>query len=466
MKTAEDSATSVATAVQRVAAYAANLTFEDLTKLTVTRARQVVLDTLGTALGGYPTHLGRLAVEYAATMQPGDEATLIADGRKSTMEGAAWANAVMAKHLGMDDSHRVCGHVAAELVPVVLALGEKLRLDGRRAIVALAAGYDTFAVIEPAVRAAQRARGLDHKGQAGTLASAITAGVAMGLDAERLAHALALAMDMACGTEQYVWDAGLCDTKDLLAGYGARNGMYAASLAAFGFRGPPGALDGPYGYFHAFGDGYDPACLEPLGRRFALAETGFKPHAGCRHVHACVDATLELLKAGKPDLKDIVAIEVGTYKSAMTPDFRVNYHPENEGQAGFSLPVAVSVALVRGSWYREDIEAYDEPEIRRLRHLVKVYLDEEIEAAYPEKNGCVVRVRTKDGKEYTGRVDYAKGEPENMLTDEEFEAKFRRLVGDLLPPSRVDRILEMTASLEDVPDLGELVRLTVRGDAQ
>ncbi|MGQ9583863.1 MAG: MmgE/PrpD family protein [Anaerolineae bacterium] len=449
-------------AVQKIADHAAALRFEDLTDLTIARARQVVLDTLGTALGGYPSPLGRLAVEYAATMQPGDEATLVADGRRSTVEGAAWANAVMAKHLGMDDSHRTCGHVAAELVPVVLALGEHLRLNGRQVITALAAGYDAFAAIQPFVSEPQRARGLDHKGQAGTLASSITAGVAMGLDAGKMAHALALSMDMACGTEQYVWDAGLCDTKDLLAGYAARNGIYAARLADFGFRGPPGALDGPYGYYHAFGAGYDPAYLEGIGRRFALADTGFKPHAGCRHVHACVDATQELLKAGRPPLEEIVSIEVGTYQEAMTPDFRVNYHPENEGQAGFSLPVTVSVVLARGSWYREDIEAYDEPEIRRLRHLVKVYLDQEIEAAYPAKNGCVVRVRTREGRQYEGRVDYAKGEPENMLTDAEFEAKFRRLVGDLLPELRIVRILEAASRLEELEDVGELVRLTVR----
>ncbi len=449
-------------AVQTIANHAATLRFEDLTDLTITRARQVALDTLGTALGGYPSPLGRLAAEYAATMQPGGEATLVADGRRSTVEGAAWANAVMAKYLGMDDSHRTCGHVAAELVPVALALGEHFRLNGRRVITALAAGYDVFAAIQPFVSEPQRVRGLDHKGQAGTLASSITAGVAMGLGAGKMAHALALSMDMACGTEQYVWDAGLCDTKDLLAGYAARNGIYAARLADFGFRGPPGALDGPYGYYHAFGAGYDPAYLDAMGRRFALAETGFKPHAGCRYVHACVDATQELLKAGRPPLDEIVLIDVGTYREAMTPDFRVNYHPENEGQAGFSLPVTVSVVLARGSWYREDIEAYDEPEIRRLRHLVKVYLDEELEAAYPAKNGCVVRVQTRDGRQYEGRVDYAKGEPENRLTDAEFEAKFRRLVGDLLPEHRIVRLLEAVSRLEELEDVGELVRLTIR----
>jgi len=47
-------------AVEKIATYAANLQFEDLTELTVTRARQVVLDTLGTALGGYQFRLGCL----------------------------------------------------------------------------------------------------------------------------------------------------------------------------------------------------------------------------------------------------------------------------------------------------------------------------------------------------------------------------------------------------------------------
>ncbi|MCC7446726.1 MAG: MmgE/PrpD family protein [Anaerolineae bacterium] len=447
-------------AVARIARYAANLTYDDLTDDVIIRARQIILDTIGTALGGYQTRLGKLAADFGAQMCPGDEASLIADGRRSTVEGAAWANGVMAKFLGMDDSHRTCGHVAAELVPVVLALGEQRQLSGKQLITALAVGYDVMDAIQPAVSKWQRERGLDHKGQAGTLASAVTAAVAMGLNEEKIAHALALAMDMASGTEQYVYDAGFCDTKDLLAGYAARNGMYAAKLADFGFQGPPGALDGPYGYFHAFGPGYDPAFLDNLGKKFALAETAFKPHAGCRQVHSCVDATQELLKAGRPNLDDITAIEVGIYHKAMTPSFRVNYAPETVGQAGFSLPVTVSVVLTHGSWYREDIEIYDAPEARRLRQLVKVYLDEAIEAAYPAKNGCVVRITTRDGQHYAGRVDYAKGEPENMLTEAEFAHKFRYLTGNLLPPERIDELMEKVSRLEQLNHVDELIRLT------
>ena len=448
------------TAVQKIGAYAANRTFDDLCDLTITRARQVTLDTLGTMLGGYQTPLGQLAADYAASMGTGDAATLVGDGRGSDIESAALANAVMGKFLGMDDSHSTGGHVASQLVPAALALGENLSLTGEQYITALAVGYDVMDLIQPVVSDWQRERGLDHKGQAGTLAAAATAAVAMNLNAEQCAHAIALAMDMACGTEQYVWDAGACDTKDLLAGYGARNGIQAAKMAQFGFRGPPGALDGEYGYFHAFGPGWDEGIMQRLDTG-ALARTGFKPHAGCRHVHSCVDATHDLLSRSQPDLNAIQSIEVDSYLDAITPDFRVNYTPQNVGQAGFSLPVTVSIILTRGSWFRDDIDAYDTPEAKRLRGLVKVGLDEAIQAEHPGKNGCEVRIKTKDGTQYMGRVEYAKGEPQNMLTEAEFEAKFRALVGDFLPDAQIRHLLDACNGLEAIDDMGELLRLTV-----
>ncbi len=448
------------TAVSICGEFVAKRRYEDLSDLAITRARQVTLDFIGTMLGGCQTELGELAANYAAQMQPGADATIVGDGRRSTVEGAAWANATMGKFLGMDDSHRTAGHVASQLAPVALTLGEHLGLSGEQYILALAVGYDVMEMVHSAVDSWQRERGLDHKSQAGTFGSAATAAKAMGLSPEKTTNALALAMDMACGTEQYVWDAGSCDTKDLLAGYGARNGIYAAKMADFGFRGPPGALDGEYGYFHAFGPGYDPAFLDALDGE-ALARTGFKPHAGCRHVHSCVDATHDLLRSGRPDLDAITSIEVDTYLEAITPAFRVNYQPQTVGQAGFSLPVTVSVILTRGNWFREDIETFDEPEQRRLRQLVKVGLDEEIQAGHPLTNGCEVRIATEDGSQYKGRVEYAKGEPENMLTDIEFEEKFRYLVGQLLPPDQIANILDRVDQLEHLADVSELVQLTV-----
>ncbi|MCY3944854.1 MAG: MmgE/PrpD family protein [Anaerolineaceae bacterium] len=446
-------------AVDIIAAHAAQRRYKDLSEQTVTRARQVLLDTLGTTLGGYQTRLGRLTADYAAYRYPGEAATLVADGRGSTLEGAAWANGTMSKILGMDDTSRLSGHVASELVPVVLAQGEHLQLNGRQLITALAVGYDVFDAIQPAVWDWQRERALDHKSHVGSMAAAVTAAVAMGLDQEAIGNALALAMDMASGTEQYVPDAGYCDSKDLLAGLGARNGIFAASLAASGFRGPPGALDGPYGYFHAFGPGFDPSTLEDLGKHQGLAQTGFKPHAGCRHVHSCVDATQALMKSnGRLDLDAIAAIEIDSYPLAITPENRVNPEPGTAELAGYSLPVTVAVVLQRGSWYRADIDAcWDDPLTHRLRRLVKIGLDEQLVAA--DSNGCEVRVTMRDGAEYRGRVEYALGEPENMLDEAQFEGKFRYLAGDLLPEAQIAGLIDACGRLEELDDVGRLLRL-------
>lgn len=447
-------------AVAKIAHHAAALTFDELSATTVLRARQTVLDTLGTTLGGLQTELGERSAEFAATIHPGSEASLIGDGRRSTVEGAAFANAVNSKHLGMDDSHRTAGHVAAELVPVALAIGEAQRLSGRDVIRALSAGYDVFDAIQPNVKRYQREKGLDHKGQAGTMASAVTAAMLMGLDADGIGNALALSMDMASGTEQYVYDAGHCDTKDLLAGFAARSGIYAARLAAFGFRGPPGALDGAYGYYHAFGDGYDPSYLSGIGTRQSLAENGFKPHAGCRHVHGGVDCAQQILAQGPIDLDAIESIEIGSYAGAVTPEFRADPNPPTMGLAGFSLPAAVAVTLLRGGWYREDIDHFTDPGAQALMRRTSVYLDEAIEAAYPQKNGTVVRLRMNDGSLREGRVEYAKGEPENMLSEEEFEVKFRRLVGQLLSDGQIRGIIDACNRLETLDDIGTLVRMT------
>ena len=451
---------TAAKAVERVAEYAAQLRFTDLSELAVHRARQVVLDWLGVAIGGYKSPLGQLTADYAARMRAGDEAILVGDGRRSSLEGAAWANATMSCILGMTETHRLCGHVATQVVPTALAIAEHRHLNGRQLITAIAAGYDMARNVQPFVKNAQRVRGLDHKGQVGTLASAITAGVGLGLNQGKMANALALAADMACGTEQYAFDAGLCDTEGLLAGYGASNGITAAKMADFGFRGPPGALDGDYGYYHAFGDGYDPAYLDSLGQSFAVADTGFKKHSGCRCVHACADATLDLVSKGLPPIDQISSIEVGTYESAVTPAFRVNYNPETADAAGYSLPVTVAMIITRQSFYREDIEAYNDPVVRQLMALVKVARDEDIDRDYPQTMGCVVRAIGMDGQVYEGRVQFPKGEPENMLLDQEFEYKFRRLVGSGLAAERVDHIRELALRLEELEDVAQLVRLT------
>lgn len=88
---------------------------------------------------------------------------------------------------------------------------------------------------------------------------------------------------------------------------------------------------------------------------------------------------------------------------------------------------------------------------------LRVREDPEFQAVHPHKNGCVVRVTLYDRRTVEGRVDYARGEPEHMLTNQGFESKFRALAGDLLPAPAVDRWIAALWTLDSIDDLSVVV---------
>lgn len=448
--------------VDRIARYAAELRPAQIPEPARAAARRIVFDTIGTALGGYQTPLGRRAAAYGAERHAGDEASIIGDGRRASAEGAAFANATMAKILGMDDSHRTAGHIAASVVPAALAVAGPARTPGSELLAAIVAAYDVAVRLGAHVRHEQRRRGLDLKGTIGPIAAAVAAGRCAGLDAEGLAHAVGLAADMAGGTEQYVYEPGSCDTKDLIAGFAAKSAVAAVRLAQAGFAGPRGAIDGPYGFLQAFGPGADSGAglLDDLGEHFRITETAFKPHGGCRHTHQAVDAVQVLLADGPLDPDTIEGVSVHTYAYALAPHFRVDPDPPGRAVAGLSIRVATALALVRGSAWPADFAAWDDPDVRRLRHLVSVAVDPAVEAAYPERNGATVAVRFAGGRTRSAQVAFARGEPESPLSAADLRRKAQALAGDLLPADVLDALHERCTHLEQQPSTDALLALT------
>jgi len=451
-----------ASQIEQIARHAATLQLEQIPEPARATARQLVFDTLGTAVGGYQTSLGRRAADFGAGRLAGDEACIIGSGLRASAEGAAFANAIMAKILGMDDSHRTAGHIAAAVVPAALAVADVAHTTGRELLAAIVAAYDAAIRLGGHVREEQRRRGLDLKGTIGPIAAALAAGRCAGLTADGIARAASLAVDMAAGTEQYVYEPDICETKDLIAGFAARSAVFAVRLAEAGFAGPRGAIEGPYGFLQAFGPGAESGAglFDDLGKRFAITETAFKPHGGCRHTHQAVDAVQALLHEKSLDPEAVEAVTVRTYSYALAPHFRVDPDPPGRAAAGLSIRVATALALVRGSAWPSDFEDWDAPAVRRLRHRVAVEVDPEVEAAYPDRNGCTVEVRLADGQTWHASVAYARGEPEAPLSDADLRAKARALTSDLLPAELIDTLHERCARLEQLPNTKDLLALT------
>lgn len=452
--------------VERISNYSVNLRHETISAEAIKLAKWLLFDSLGTALGGYQTALGKKTVKFVTEVRPSIQttalgATIVGDGSGASLEDAAFANATLTKILGMDDSHRTASHIAAQVIPAVLATSELYKTSGRETIVAIVAAYDLAIRLGKVVNKAQRARGLDLKGTVGAIAAALAAGLCAKLDATTLSQALALAADMASGTEQYVYESGDCDTKDLVAGFAARSGVFAVQLAQSGFYGPRAALEGDYGFLRAFGDMTGSDAFDDLGETFAITLTAFKPHGGCRHTHQAVDAVQQILAKVAFHPADIEHIVVKTYRNALEPDFRIDPNPDSREVAGLSIRVATALALVRGSTWPSDFAYWDDPEVRRLRQITHIEIDPELEMVYPDKNGCRVEVTLTDGQTLQGHVDFAKGEPEFRMTEVELKDKFKALTKGLVAARDAEALFQTCIQLDTLTDIGRLLELTI-----
>lgn len=138
-------------------------------------------------------------------------------------------------------------------------------------------------------------------------------------------------------------------------------------------------------------------------------------------------------------------IKVYTYKLAKES----HDHTDILGisSAKLSTPIAVALTLVKGYAGYADYNGdnLNDYWIKNLTQKVRVAEDENLIAQSPAVRGARVTSHMKDGNEYEATCLYPKGEPENPLTQEELEEKFRGLAmyGGLTNKERDEMIGEI-----------------------
>jgi 2-methylcitrate dehydratase len=127
------------------------------------------------------------------------------------------------------------------------------------------------------------------------------------------------------------------------------------------------------------------------------------------------------------------------------------------------MPYTVAVGLMHGDVgeeYFEDKYIRD-PALRALTRKVTVSEWEEANRRMPEAMLCRVSVTTKNGNRHEASVEYHRGHWRNPMSDAEVEAKFRKLALHVLQPAQVDELAACLWKLEQLQDVGELMKLTV-----
>ncbi len=450
---------------------AAGLEWRHLDTETRLHARRHLLDTLGAAIAGADQSA---TTTVAATLDWAGETRADRPGLVpgSNVQGlgllaAAHLMGTAAHGLELDDGYRPgMMHPGCVVVPAALLLGAHLHKSGPEVLTAVVAGYEVACRITAATHPRARWRGFHPTSAAGVFAAAAAAGRLLALDAAQMESALGIAASSSAGLFTFL-DGG--DVKRLHGGLGAREGLFAALLAAQGLVGPPNALESANGYFHSHAGGDLPdhdysglALLDAGGHpdSFLVTQCYIKPYASCRHIHGPIEMLLALRDAHGFTADDVAAIHVGTYAVAAahgTPGW------SEMTTAQMSMPYVLAVALMRGRVSPAEFSDSEraDPAIAALCARIITTVDADCEARYPGLRPARLRVTLKDGRELSAQVDEPPGEPQRRLSDAGLEQKFTHMATPVLREAATARIVDGVRGLERCTDISELLALTV-----
>jgi 2-methylcitrate dehydratase PrpD len=437
------------TASRTLARHLGRRDYDDLPAGVRANTEALLADYLAVASSGSRTETGGIAYRTAVDLHgSAGTSTVIGRAARLTADGAAFVNATSAHSLEFDDIDATSFlHYGAPVASAALAVAEREHADGRAVVAAIAAGNELMARLSFALNPAMRDRGFHTTTTLGPFGGALASGMLLGLDEDGLVEALAFAGAQASGLMEIY---GATMQKRFNPGFAARNGVFAALLAAGGARGEETVLEGVGGFGTAFGGGLDTGLLlDGLGT-LERARVEIKPYACVRPLHTALDAVVALRARHRFAPADIAAIVV--HRPPAWADYFLSPSPRSRHEAQVSLPYAVAAAAVHGDADPDRFEIAAEPEVLALAARVTAETDDGLPADLASR----VEVRLVTGETLTELRVHALGSAEDPLEEPARRAKAERLMRPVYGPATPE-LLEETFRLRDSPDVAGLL---------
>ena len=169
--------------------------------------------------------------------------TAIGHARTLTSAGAAFVNGTAAHGEDFDDTFEGGPvHAGAVIVPAVLAIGERYRIDGKAALEGIAVGIEVMCRLGLVAPEMVHKAGFHPTAVFGAMGAAAAVGKTLKLDQKQIVDALGIVGSMASGIIEYLAEGTW--TKRMHAGWAAQSGMRAALFARAGFSGPRTVFEG------------------------------------------------------------------------------------------------------------------------------------------------------------------------------------------------------------------------------
>ena len=209
--------------------------------------------------------------------------------------------------------------------------------------------------------------------------------------------------------------------------FAARNGVFAALLAADGMTGPAPLFEGEMGFFQQVSG---PFSLPKLGGATAtdwmLPKTSIKFVPAEYHSQSAIAAAFALKqnRRSSTDSRDRNRdLSCGRRDHRQDPE---KWRPRTRETADHSLPYCTAVALVDGEITAKQFtpERLRDPELIELVSRTRVVEDAKLTAGYPAGIPNRVTITLNDGTKLTEEVAFPPGHDKNPLTDAQLAQSF------------------------------------------
>ncbi|MGB2938759.1 MAG: MmgE/PrpD family protein [Candidatus Dormiibacterota bacterium] len=297
------------------------------------------------------------------------------------LQGEGWAvvaarAALLTMALDFDET-AFAGHLGhASALPPIVA-GATVGASEERVLVAQVAAAEVAARVTAAVTlGSARGQTAAHTHSA---AAVVGCGIALGLDAERIANALGLALAQ---SRKVLLSAFMgSDAKFWIAAGPILDAARCLEAAASGARGLDSVMEAKGGVLDQLAAVPLPEAMSGYGERWHLRTLSIKGIPGCAYLTAPVEAAIEL---GPMDIEDIEAVDVAA--SIFTIGMEIESAPFISGPTsplpalGFSLGYNIAAALAGGGLTVDDLSppALDDAGRWALAGRVSVNHDEDL----------------------------------------------------------------------------------------
>ncbi|EAI5529298.1 MmgE/PrpD family protein [Campylobacter lari] len=439
---------------EKLAEFIANLDYETIPSEVKQRAKELMLDALGTALAAKNEACVLNAIKAFEALSVNPSEKFWSGNKKLDVIYAAMVNAIAAHALDFDDTHtEAILHASAILTPLCLTYGFSVSKDGKKVLKAFIVGWEIAARVGIASKGSFHKRGFHTTAIAGIFGSVAANCVLLDLNREQIINALGLAGSFASGVNEFLSNGS--NSKVLHIANALKNGILVANFAKANMSGPLSIFEGRDNIFRTFGleDECDKNELcKGLNEIWQVMQVSLKPYPSCHFAHGLIDCAMSLRNDGlkAQDIKSIHCFVDEVPISFICDPIEAKYTPQSAYAAKFSMPFLMALAFFDGKITLKSYEDLNRAEL--IEFAKKISYEKRKSSGFPKYFPGHLEAVLNDGRIIKKDVLINKGNFDNPLSFDELKDKFLSNASIALSLEKADELVKKLQNLENLND--------------